>query len=300
MKKLIFLFIFLQPILISGQDNIFLDENLKKITSEIYLNKCKSFIYNCKSVRKDSIILNTIIQSFKFGKLSQKENNQFRKLLISRTKNKKILHKTIIINHTKTLIGYTEYKNQLVAKDFKSIFTTKRYNKKLRNIDIAQKKCIKKSNKKDITTIYSYTENKNYNYNSKNYNWVKIPIISNLFLNNESGIIILNADGSYFINKSYIDNNYAFEINENWLKNKNDFDNAKITFSRNRYGFFKNKKQRNSKYLIKELNPHIKDFEKFSSSGMILVNSVEDVMKRSLSKHTKNCFSSPLLSQIEH
>lgn len=66
---------------IYAQDTLYLDENLKSINQKQYFQKCKADVFKCLEYKTDSLVVNKVLHKYKFGKISEVEYDQIRKLL---------------------------------------------------------------------------------------------------------------------------------------------------------------------------------------------------------------------------
>lgn len=214
--------------------NIFLDENLKPINEASFNEKTNSFIYTSRSYNNDSLAVHQITNLIKFGKLDSITNYQIRMLLQRDSKNNTITDKDLILTFRDTLYGFNTHSNfaNLSNWDIKN---------KIKHYDNIQKKCIKRDRKDNYERFYFYNVNKEYNYQPKNFSWIKSSIIlNNLLFNNQSSMLILKANGEYFYFLEIYEK-YVIELikAENWDLFINEYEIAKNTLSKVRFGKLK-------------------------------------------------------------
>ncbi|TXE10718.1 hypothetical protein ES711_02075 [Gelidibacter salicanalis] len=215
--------------------NIFLDENLKPINEASFNEKRDSFIYTSISHGNDSLTVHQITNLIKFGKFDSITNYQIRMLLKRDSKNNHIADKDLILTFRDTLYGFKTHSNfaNLSNRDIKN---------KIKHYDNIQKKCIKRDRKDNYERFYFYNVNKEYNYLPKNFSWIKSSsILNNLLFNNQSAMFILKTNGDYFYFQEIYEK-YVIELikAENWELFVNEYEIAKNTLSKMRFGKLKN------------------------------------------------------------
>ncbi|MDQ7918635.1 hypothetical protein RBU60_13735 [Mesonia sp. MT50] len=67
---------------VNAQTKLYLDQNGEKISLQEFKKRCNSsYLYNCLSFKKDSIVFSQIFYKHQFGKISPQEYEQVRKLI---------------------------------------------------------------------------------------------------------------------------------------------------------------------------------------------------------------------------
>ncbi|MGO1585269.1 hypothetical protein [Mesonia sp.] len=106
--KITVLFVFLFILRdLNAQTKLYLDQNGKKITLREFKKRCNSsYLYNCLSFKKDSIVFSQIFYKHQFGKISPQENEQVRKLINKDSDFAIELNQIIVIKKHDNLLSY--------------------------------------------------------------------------------------------------------------------------------------------------------------------------------------------------
>jgi len=232
--------------------NIYLDESNNPIDISEYYKKCNSFLFHCMNKTRDSITINNMYEIKKFGQLDSIQNNQIKQLLKRDTKNNTATNKPIIIVFRDTLFSFEAYENRYknyvdkisindtVAEFPEFKLTKSKYLSARKNYDVHQKKCKKTFKNINYSTIYLFSQNRGYSYQSKNFKWKKIstPIYHKFFKNRYSTSVILKPNGQYFI-YDYLNDKYLKKmLKESWDPYINDYLSAKKRLAQKPFGFF--------------------------------------------------------------
>lgn len=247
---------------------IYVDENNKQVDEITYYEKCGSFLYLCNKRENDSLIINSIFEKYRFGKLSQTETKQVQQILSKNTNNQELKDKTIIISYREIIYGHEEQKalkkaHTLDKHNFHSQSESK-YLLRRKKFDKNQNKCFKKYKSKNIFPLYLYNTSKGYSYTSKYVKWYKIyPVIDKLFFNYKYPMmLIIKPDGSYFRYLSITESKFNDLLKNDWTPYVKDYQIAKTNLSKRKIGFFTKIDSFKSKRLRFHIDDDSKNFGK--------------------------------------
>jgi hypothetical protein len=294
MKNILFYIILFFSVNIFAQsdiqkENLFFDENDNAIDGVDYYKKCNSFLFNCQQYETKSEVYNTIIEIYKFGKLSEAGNKQIR-ILLSRSTNEELNNKTIIISYRDLIYSFEAQKtlkvNSINDKKLKEKFISSR-----KAIDKRQKKCIKNLKNKNTIALYMYRANDGSYYTPENFIWHKIPeVVKKIFFQEKSpSMLILKDDGSYFRYSNMTESYVNKFLKNDWKQYINDYKTALNSLQKKRNGFFKkiNSFKTMQKFYIDDGNKKL-----VAPPGTITVRNREEISEY-LVQHAP-CFSYPI------
>lgn len=229
-----------------SQEKIYLDENIVRIDSSTYDNKCKNISLKCLEYKSDNLLMNKVFYKFKFGKLTPKEYTQIKSIL-SIDSNKKIENKDfIIIKYYDSLLNFKRVNEKHIVHSKKvkeqqtgQIVRHKYHNfnekhfKKNRNIWIKKNnKCIKRyENKFQSKAFYIYKDEQNVVDKYENFNWIKDRgVFKHTFFKIMFNyrFVIIKPDGEYFLSGGHLSDKRFEELlkNKDWSKFKQDLNES--------------------------------------------------------------------------
>ena len=299
-KKLSFFSFFFIHLISNSQNNLdkitlFLDENGRQTDVVEYYKKCTSFLFSCKTNKKDSLVINTVNQLYKFDKLSETEMFQLKHLLARDTNEKLLDDEILIINFNDTLFGFNPLKKRM-----DSITIKHGHDHKISNSSYTrQRKCLKKLKNDHVQDLYFFRFNKDYSFKNKNFDWHKLskPLNTMFFDNQHSSMLIIKPSGDYFYYHE-IPNSYVKKlVSKNWDAYIRDYRIAYTNLLKDRNGFFKEMQNTNKK---KPLKFYIED-DPVNISNMnrdvklprdvIRVRNRSEISRYFRNSTSKNCFS---------
>lgn len=240
LKKIVIIFVAFFSLSSSfSQTNIYLDENLGLIDKATYNKKCDSFLFNCQTIKNDSMTGYLVFENYKFGKLNTEDYQQVLGVLKRDSEILELDNKTLIITYRDNLLNHLHYRqmhpNHQITKD--------NYHIKAKEYISDQKKCIEKATSNNRVRLYFYRSFAGYFYDTETFNWKQMSQLLNklFFYNNQDSMLILKPNGHYF---------YFTEINQKFileLLDTNDWtpyiealENAKTKNTKTPKGLLKN------------------------------------------------------------
>lgn len=253
-KVTLLLFIFYYSINFS-QEKIYLDENMTVIDSVLLKKKCAISVFKCLSFNTDSVKVNKVLKKYEFGKITNTQYHQLRKLFIQSQKRPIDSSSTLIINYRDSLYDnkvrkdakQRTFDHQVIQYDstHHNVFNTKIFNSYRENWIKRQKKCVKKMKRKyNAETFYIF---KSGNIDSiKKYpdlNWIKDRgLFKNVFFKimYKSHFLILKPNGDYFLSGGVLEDKKLKKLikSKDWTDYKKDLKASVNAHSKNGIGFF--------------------------------------------------------------
>ena len=131
------------------KQTFFFDESNQQIDAIKYFKKVNSFLYQQVKKETDSTFVLSMVEKYKFGKLTPTEFKQVKKLLVEETGANQLENKIIIISFVNTLHSEKAYRKELLKSHnphYKNTLSKHTYNSKREEFDKTQKQCLKKYN----------------------------------------------------------------------------------------------------------------------------------------------------------
>ncbi len=238
-KLLFILFIFKTS---SAQVQAYYDENLIKIDSLQYANKCYYQINTCYKFVNSDTIVNVIYHKYNFGKLSKEQLIKVKKELKTTIRTNLIIVYKDTIQVRQSIDPYKKYlfQNKKYLSKPMSKARFKRWNKKSSK---SYKKCIKKLKDKEYVDNIRFF----YNINKREtiLKWEKDPnrILKKIFFskNKNYRFVVIHANGEFFQVNRGLENKKMEKIlkAKDWTKFKMELEKAKKNVIINRTNFFK-------------------------------------------------------------
>lgn len=263
-KSLLLLFFLTSLISLAQTKEIYVDDNMNRMTKEQYLNNCSKHIFSCSTTVSDSLVINTVHSRFKFGKISPEVR---RKLLSELYKNNKPkTDQTIVLRFVERHLGnhksyvedyfdrlykidgnyfmFSERANKLVSFQPR-VLKNSQYYRYLESFMYREKRCLKKINKKTNSEVFHLT--KTNLENTKNLGEGFNIIKRNDYLEDirsslpdSTRFAIISPKGDYFSSSRFIKPNAIIEfINKSdWSEYKRDLKISNSIKHKNGYGIF--------------------------------------------------------------
>lgn len=250
---IIFTFLFLAAGKSIAQQKIYIDENMNRIDSIQYINKCKIYILKCLKYKTDSLDINKVLYNFSFGRITPTEYKQVKKLLVQNADTLINSNTVILINYRDSLYNFEANKKNydIHVLNHDSIrhkkLTPKNFETNRKNWIKKQNKCIKKLAKNYNTkTFYVYKYDFGTHKDDEALSWIKDRgIFKNLFfkIQYNYNYLIIKPDGEYFLSGNHLSdlNLKSLLKNSDWSKVKLDFQNSYISNSIDGIGIFSEK-----------------------------------------------------------
>lgn len=229
------------------QDNIakvYLDENLTRIDSSTYSRKCYRILFKCLEYKTDSLVVNKILEKYRFGKLNPTEYKQIKGVISRISKLKIKSDEIIVIKYYDSLLNFSSVNKRHMehTKPKKTISpdssnSTKRnhhpfnediFYKNRRKWVKKNKKCIEKNEDKyNAKIIYLYKAEQNVISKYEGFNWVKDNgVFKNKFFKIMFNfhLLIIKPNGEYFLSGGHITDKKVGKLlkKADWTEFKSD------------------------------------------------------------------------------
>ncbi len=230
-----------------SQDNItkvYLDENLTGIDSSTYSRKCRQLLFKCLEFKTDSLVINKILEKYRFGKLTPIEYDQIKGVITRISKIKIKSDEIIVIKYYDSLLNFSSVNRRHVehSKPKKATSPDSSNSKKVPlhtfNRDIFKKnrkkwvkknkKCIKRNEDKyNVKIIYLYKAEQDVIDEYAGFNWVKDNgVFKNQFFKIMFNfhLLIIKPNGEYFLSGGHITDKKVGKLlkKADWAEFKND------------------------------------------------------------------------------
>lgn len=229
-----------------SQEKIYLDENIVKIDSSTYNNKCKNILLKCLEYKSDSLIMNKVLYKFQFGKLKPDEYNQIKNILSINSDKKIKKDDFIIIKYYDSLLNFKrvnerhiihlkkaeEQQTELNVRNKYHEFNDKIFIKNRISWIKKTNKCIKRYEKKfQSKAFYIYKDEQNVVDKYENFNWIKDRgVFKHTFFKIMFNyrFVIIKPDGEYFLSGGHLSDKRFEELlkNKDWSKFKQDWNDS--------------------------------------------------------------------------
>ncbi len=202
---------------------IYVDENLNKISKSVFTKKLNSPLYYAYSYDSDSLVVKRVFLKYFMGNLPKSKRHQLFSLLKQR--NAVDTTKSILIHYNDTL----KAKKSFPIKD--SIIKLKNGNH--RHIDSYEtfarihKKCVQANSNKFLNVYHYYNVNKSNDLSTRKESWQKdhLGLIRKIFHNNSYNTaywyLIIHTNGDFVINHRGVGSDYRWQRmkkHKNWDK----------------------------------------------------------------------------------
>jgi len=239
--------LFFKCLLAFPQDNIakvYLDENLTEIDSSTYSRKCRRLLFKCLEYRTDRLVVNKILEKYRFGKLNPIEYKQVKGVISRISKLKIESDKIMVIKYYDSLLNFSSVNRRHIehTKPKKttspdSSNSTKRpphpfnvdiFNKNRRKWVKKNKKCIERNeNKYNVEIIYIYKAEQNVISKYEGFNWVEDNgVLKNQFFKIMFNfhLLIIKPNGEYFLSGGHVTDKKVGKLlkNADWTEFKSD------------------------------------------------------------------------------
>jgi len=228
-----------------SQEKVFLDENINKIDSLTYKNRCKNILLKCLEYKIKDLSINKILFKYQFGKLKSDEYLQIKNSL-QIDSNKFIKDdQYIIIKYYDSLFNYktannrhlsrvnkAKQNNSAYSKNFYHEFNNKIFLKERKDWIKKNRKCIKRYNSKfNSEVFYIYKAEQNVIDKYENFNWIKDRgLFKNKFFKiiGNFRFVIIKPDGEYFLGGGHLEDNRFEKLlkSKDWSNFKSNWHNT--------------------------------------------------------------------------
>ncbi|WP_347925420.1 hypothetical protein [Pontimicrobium sp. SW4] len=274
--KSLLILLLLIPFFSTAQvEEIYVDEDMNRMTKEQFLNNCGKSIYRCTSSVSDSLAVNILHSRFKFGRISPEVHE---KLLSELYKNNETqTDQTIVLRFVDRHLSYESYvKHELnkmnsggydyyifqngEKKHFKgksSVLPESWHKKNLKRYLYREKKCIKKVSKKSNSKVFHLAK---YSFDSLHEDYKGLTLIKrNNYLEDirsslpdSTRFVIILPKGEYFSSEFFVHPKsiIPFLNNSDWSEYKRDLKYSNSIKYKKGYGFFKSLPYRYRNYYL--------------------------------------------------
>ena len=249
---------------VNAQNVKYIDEDMNSIDSITLYKKCNQLIFKCLKYDTDTLVINKVLQRFKFGTLSPSNFENIKNELSNDSGRNIGSDEFIIVRYYDSLKSFSKVnkvhqnhpkKRQKIYFDSSKTryyyrmphkFNQRIFEKNRNKFIKYRNKCVKKyENKFNSLVFHVYDDDSGIAHEYENFDWIEDNgLFKETFFNiiyNYSSVVI-KPDGEYFLIGGHISDKNVYQLlsNRNWETFKLQLNETKESYIINGIGIFEN------------------------------------------------------------